>query len=171
MITHESTFAFIGQSTLFDIPAAEMHFCSRPKEDPGNLETGCELDESKDLAFIARGGTDHRKVASMDTFRTPDTAVPFRDVKQSVDAVDGPKDGNKTLFGVNFLIHFFRKLILQSCPSRVMWRGRIEPYLIASDHSLETSSLFFFKNLEKGTRISDAFALLVRRSGMRDPTN
>jgi hypothetical protein len=48
-----------------------MQCCGRPREDPGNLKTVCEFSESKDMAFIAVGGSDHRKVARMDTFRTP----------------------------------------------------------------------------------------------------
>jgi hypothetical protein len=49
-----------------------MHFCERPKEDPGNLETVGELYRSKDMGVIAVGRTDSRKEASVDTFRTPD---------------------------------------------------------------------------------------------------
>jgi hypothetical protein len=48
-----------------------MHFCERRREDPGNLKTVRNLCESKDMGVIAVGGSDHRKVAIMDTFRTP----------------------------------------------------------------------------------------------------
>jgi hypothetical protein len=46
--------------------------------------------------------------------------APFQNVNQSVDAVDGPKDGDSALFGLSFLTYSFRKLI-------------------ASYHSFETS--------------------------------
>jgi hypothetical protein len=42
-----------------------MHVCERPKEDPGNLETICELYESKEMGIITVGRADHQKVASM----------------------------------------------------------------------------------------------------------
>jgi hypothetical protein len=48
-----------------------MNFCERPREDPENLETVRELCGSKDMGVIAVGGTDHLKVASIDTFQSP----------------------------------------------------------------------------------------------------
>jgi hypothetical protein len=56
---------------VFHVSAAGMHFCERSREDPGNLETVRELYGCKDVGAIAIGGTDSRKVASMQTFRTP----------------------------------------------------------------------------------------------------
>jgi hypothetical protein len=53
-----------------------MHFYERPGEDQGNLETVGELYKSKDMGIIAIAGIDHRKVASMDTFRTPYISIP-----------------------------------------------------------------------------------------------
>jgi hypothetical protein len=48
-----------------------MHFCERSREGPGHLDTVGELYGSKDMRIIAADGMDHRKVASMDTFRVP----------------------------------------------------------------------------------------------------
>jgi hypothetical protein len=70
MITRCSTFAFIRQLTCFNVSGVEMHFCERPREDPGNLEKVRELSRSKDVGVIAVGGIDHCNVVSMQTFRT-----------------------------------------------------------------------------------------------------
>jgi hypothetical protein len=41
-------------------------------ENLGNLETVRELYRSNDMDIITQGGTDHRKVAGLDTFRRRD---------------------------------------------------------------------------------------------------
>jgi hypothetical protein len=48
-----------------------MHFWQKLGKDPGNLETVRESYGSKEIGAIAVHGTDDRKMASMDTFRTP----------------------------------------------------------------------------------------------------
>jgi hypothetical protein len=52
-----------------------MHFCESAREDPWNLETVGKLYGSKYVGVIAAGGIDYRKVASMQTFRTPYTML------------------------------------------------------------------------------------------------
>jgi hypothetical protein len=56
---------------MINVRPSEMHFCKRPREDPGNLKTVYELYGSKEMGVIAGCGTDHQKVGSMDPFQTP----------------------------------------------------------------------------------------------------
>jgi hypothetical protein len=87
----------------------------------------------------------------------------FRHVNQTLDSVHGTKDGNQTLFRINFLFSFFKNYISGLCSQWIAWIIHKEPRLFAGDNMLKFLWFHFFQYLQKTPWRQSSFSLLIRR--------